>query len=114
MGWARGRGVDVGVDFEEETVEDEMVIAPLPVEGGMRGFGPGVVAVEVVGTVEGCVWGAGGFGIEVMDGERSDALGGCCVVDEGMVLSCCCCWVGRCGFATTMTSSWTGFRISST
>ena len=36
------------------------------------------------------------------------------MVDEGIVLSCCCCWVGRCGFATTMTSSWTGFRISST
>ena len=79
MGWAKGRGVDVGVDFEEEdTVEDEIVIGPLPVEGGMRGFGPGVVTVDIVGIVEGCVWGAGGLGVEVVDEERSDAWGGCC------------------------------------
>jgi hypothetical protein len=51
MGWAVvGRGVDVGVDFVEETVEEEIVMA-LPEEGGMKGLGAGVVAVEVEGSV---------------------------------------------------------------
>jgi len=74
-GGTKGRGVDVGVDFEEETVEDEIVIAPLPEDGGMRGFGAAVVEVDVVGAVGACLWGAGGLGAEVVDEERSEARG---------------------------------------
>lgn len=43
---------DVGVDFDEETVEEEIVIA-LPDEGGMTGLGAGVGG--------GCCGAAAGF-----------------------------------------------------
>lgn len=85
-------GAEVGVDFEEETVDEEIVIA-LPEEGGMNCFGVGVggAATAVVVVLE-----AAGFeGRDFV----SDAGSGCCCCGGGLV---------------TITSSWTGFSISST
>ena len=42
-GWPGAAG-ELGVDFEELTVEEDIVIAPLPEEGGMTCFGAGVGA----------------------------------------------------------------------
>lgn len=78
-----GRGtVEVGVDFVDDTVEEEIVMA-LPEDGGMSCFGAGVggfvdeLFVGLAGRV--------GFAVEVSGG----------------------------GFET-MTSWWTGLRMSST
>jgi hypothetical protein len=107
MGWAVvGRGVEVGVDFEEETVEEEIVIA-LPEEGGMRGLEAGVVAVEVGSALE---TGGGALGVVmVADEDRggSGTRGGCSAIEDGGLS--CACGGGR----WTVTSSWTGFRMSS-
>jgi len=83
-------GTEVGVDFEEETVDEEIVIA-LPEEGGMNCFvvGVGGAAAVVVVVLE-----VAGF--EERD-FVSDGGSGCC--GGGLV---------------TITSSWTGFSISST
>jgi hypothetical protein len=103
MGWAvTGRGVDVGVDFEEETVEEEIVIA-LPEEGGMRGLGAGVVAVEVEGGAleRGSGGAVGAWGVVVVvlaeveaedgrgSGTRRGGGAGCCSwIVEATRLSC--------------------------
>jgi len=64
---------EVGVDFDVDTVEDEMVMA-LPEDGGMVDFGAGV-----------CVGGLFSLGVLVSS-----------------------------FFGVTMSSSWTGLRMSST
>ena len=99
-----GRGVDVGVDFEEETVDEEIVIA-LPEDGGMRGLGAGVVAVGTGGGTAGALGGA-----MEEDGSGSGTWGRGCSVVEDRGLSCA---DGGGGARRTVTSSYTGFRMSS-
>jgi hypothetical protein len=83
--------VDVGVDFEEETVDEEIVIA-LPEEGGIICLGAGVG-----GACVDCFEGRGFATFMVEESAVGGGGGG-----------------GGGGALLTMTSSWTGLSISST
>ena len=85
--------VDVGVDFEEETVDEEIVMA-LPEEGRMICFGVGV----------------GGFCVDCFEGRGFPTL----IVMESAGGGGGADGAGSGGSLLTMTSSWTGLRISST
>jgi len=81
-GWRGAAGERSGVDLEDVTVEEEIVIAPLPEEGGMICLGVGVgvaavvegrgvlLAVEAEVDGSGCCAGCGGLVISSSTGLR--------------------------------------------